>query len=64
MNNKNLLTDDDENDEAKHFKALHALDMLEKERKNKEQKLKYLKERCSNPSLFVMSALMGKKKLE
>jgi hypothetical protein len=36
MFGKENLSSDDETDERKHFKALHALDLLEKERKTKE----------------------------
>lgn len=32
----NNVSSDDENEEKNHFKALRALDKLEKERKNKE----------------------------
>ncbi len=50
------------NGERKQFKALRALDKLEKERKDKEQKLKYLKEKCSNPSLFALSSMLNRRK--
>ena len=63
LNNPHDFSDEDETSDRKQFKALHALDLLEKERKDKEQKLKYLKERVSNPTLFVLSALINKKKM-
>ena len=63
LKNDGSSEEEEGNNERKHFKALRALDKLEKERREKEQKLKYLKEKCSNPSLFALTSLLNKKKL-
>ena len=58
-----LQDDDDSDDQRKQFKALHALDILEKQRRDKEMKLKFLQDKCSNPAFFAVQAFTGKKPL-
>ncbi len=59
---KEVLEDDDNDFEDRiEVKSLYKLNMIEKTRKSKDQKLQYLKKKCSNPNLFKFKFINNKK---